>query len=106
MIHGGPLTSCSPYIVLRARCHRVGYACCFYMCVAPVPIRTAAGPYRHTTASAHYLRVPFPALMTATSPAAVLLVSRAEVRWLGYVHARGIIPLVCSKGQRDTPTPP
>ena len=69
---------------------------------------------------AHYPRVPFPALMTATSPAAVLLVSRAEVRWLGYVHARRhypsrlfegpgdtrVLPLSCSRGQRDTPVPP
>ena len=90
------------------------------LCVAPPPARTAAGPYPHSTAVAHCPQVPFPALITATYPAAVLLVSRAEIRWLGYVHARlhypsilfegpgdaPVHPLSCSKGQRDTPAPP
>ena len=71
----------------------------FCLCDAPPPVRTADGPYRHTTALAHYPRVPFPALMTTTSPAAVLLASRAEVRWLGYVDGAGITPLVCLRGQ-------
>ena len=65
-------------------------------------------------------RVPSPALMTATSPTAVPPVSRAEVRWIGYVHARRrrpsslfegtgdapVLPLSCSRVQRDTPVPP
>ena len=81
-------------------CHRGDYARCFCLRDAPRPVCSAAGSYRHTTVLAHYLQVPFPTLMTATSPAAMLLVSRAEVRWLGYAHARRHCPsIVCLWGQ-------
>ena len=33
--------SCSPYIALRAPYHRVGNACCFRLCVAPLRVRSA-----------------------------------------------------------------
>ena len=120
MVHHGPPMPCSPYIALRARYHRVGYAYCYYQCVAPLPAHTATGPDRHTTAFAWYPRVPLPALMTAISTAAVLLASCAEVKWLGYVHAYGhcpssllvgpgdarVLPLSRFRGHRDTAVPP
>ena len=61
-----------------------------------------------------------PTFMTATALVAVPPVSCAEVRWLGYVHARRhcpsslfqgpgdspLPPLSCSRGHRDTLVPP
>ena len=65
-------------------------------------------------------QVPHTAPTTATAPAAVPLVTCAEVNWLGYVHARRqcpsnllvgprdvpVRPLSCFRGQRDTLVPP
>ena len=70
-----------------------------------VPRPTAYSHRRWATAPHHRIgplpRVPLPALMTATSPAAVRLVSRAEVRCLGYVHTHRHYPSSLLDGSEE-----
>ena len=106
MVHHGPPMPCSPCVALHARNHRAGYACCYCQCVAPPPTRTATGAYRHTTAFAYYPLVPFPALTTAISSAALLVASCEEVKWLGYVHARRHWPSILFVRPEDAPILP
>ena len=51
----------------------------------------------------YYPRVPLSALSTAIFRAAVLLASFAEVKWLGYVHARRHYPSSLLVGPGDAP---
>ena len=46
-----------PYIVVRARCHRIGYACCFCLCAARMP----ACSHRRRAIPPHHRVGPLPA---------------------------------------------
>ena len=102
MVHHGPLMPLYPYIALQARNHRLGYAYCYSQCVVPPPARTSTTPHQDT-GYAHYPRVPLIALTAANAPVAVLLATCAEVKWLGYVHARRHCPSSLLVGPGDAP---